>query len=219
MKWTQIKKSQQIFNTATVINLMLYFWPAFVSIDHIYSEEALTKYATIQEFQAALFNAVGEELALKNGFAIWLPFFLAIPSGSIRGAMNMMGLVNDSAVPGCLVILLTPFGMLIYLSIFTTVVQTYGNWLMGTGFLLLIISKMKVFYYRSLYITGDVKAMREQNVGLKGLVFLISGIACIVAWVFVTEYEGQTFAERYLTELGTIDIINFAHGWFTKVCM
>ncbi len=68
-----------------------------------------------------------QEMTMKIGFAVWLPFFLAIPSGSVRGAMNVLGLVNDSSVPGCLLLLLTPFGTLIHLAIFTTVIQLYGK--------------------------------------------------------------------------------------------
>ncbi len=40
-----------------------------------------------------------------------------------------------------------------------------GNWLLGLGFLLLVIGKLKVFYYRTLYITGDVKEIDNQKVG------------------------------------------------------
>lgn len=87
--WNNIKVSQWWFNSTTVATVTLYLWPAFVRIEDIYSLDSsdisLEKIQTILE----------TEFSFKYGFSIWLPFFLAIPSGSIRGAMNIMGLVND----------------------------------------------------------------------------------------------------------------------------
>ena len=213
-QWTNIKLSQKIFNVAIALSLILQFWPAFVRLDTIYSYDVV-RFETIEDFYVLLET----KLEFKNGFAVWLPFFLAIPSGSVRGARNIMGLVNDSAVPGCLVLLLTPFGILIYLAIFTSVLQIYGHWLLALGVILLVLSKLKVFYYRSLYISGDVKEISKQRVGLKGLVLLLGGFACIGVWAFTTEYRDTTIWEKFFEDKTVLDYVTFVHSWFTKVCL
>lgn len=239
--------------------MIFYIWPAFFPIHNVYAPKPENLQKLMDQVQEALQNPTTKlakkllqlqaALYFKNGYSIWIPFFISIPSGFLKGAMNIMGLVNDSAVPGCIVLMLTPFVILSSLALSTTIIQVQGSYLLGLGLLFLIIGKLKVYYYLSLFITGNVKEMGKRNIGKKALVFTVVGFALILTWACITFYSTSTFlqnleriindqlpedkqvnitpqteelktvAKKFIDGKNWFDWVNMIQNFFTQVCL
>jgi len=175
MTWTDFKKSGKAFHYAIYLGLALELLPTFLTADWTYN------YTGDIDQDTSLY--IGRAKGAISSISRWVSFMLSFPTGFNRGAMNVMGLIPGCFVPGLLLVVMTPFSMVIFLSLMNSLAQLFGYWAFTIFIITLILNQLKYVIMRTDYLAGNVQKIRNATMA-KILQFVAhSGFICLVIWL------------------------------------
>jgi hypothetical protein len=126
--------------------------------------------------------------------ATLLPTVISVPSGVLRGASRMRGLLPQASLPGWFLVAVAPFAAFLTLVAFVLLVHLAGTRALVLGVGLMTAAPLQyLFLWRAWTdTTGRPSVQRTRTIGaLVGSLLAISGIVVIGLWALSAELNGR----------------------------
>lgn len=126
--------------------------------------------------------------------ATLLPTVISVPSGVLRGASRMRGLLPQAPLPGWFLVAVAPFAAFLTLVAFVLLVHLAGTreLVLGVGLMTAAPLQYLVLWRAWTDTTGRASVQRTRTIGaLVGTLLAMAGIAVIGLWALSAELNGR----------------------------
>lgn len=178
----QIRRSTQVLKIGWIVSIVFPFLPA------IFPLEMLLTNGAVNILNPALLLESKVQLALS--YAIYLlPIVITLPGSAIRSCLKVRNLFPNSSLPGWILMLTSPFYSLVVLIALVMVVQVWGNGLLLTGTLLLVIKPLGYVIWGRFFLEPNSEEVEKKIkiLLLSSLGVGVLGILLIAIWILTSD--------------------------------
>mmetsp|Transcript_15747 Transcript_15747/g.23856 ORF Transcript_15747/g.23856 Transcript_15747/m.23856 type:complete len:442 (+) Transcript_15747:56-1381(+) len=177
----QIRRSTQVLQIGWIVSLVSAFLPAIFPLEMLLANDVV-----IVDQAAFLQGKVA--LALTYAISL-LPIVITLPGSAIRACLKVRNLFPNSSLPGWILMLTSPFYSLVVLIALVMVVQIWGNGLLLSGTLLLVIKPLGNVIWGRFFLEPN-----SEEVDRKIKILLLSslgagmlGLLLIAIWILTAD--------------------------------